>query len=501
LILLNGKNLTLENYIKIVKHYEEVGLDPKSVEKVKKSSEYVQRVVASGVPTYGINTGFGHLSTVSISVEDTSTLQENLLKSHACGVGKPLDDEMVRGMLLLRINALVRGFSGIRLIVIEKMVELLNKNVIPIVYAQGSLGASGDLAPLAHMALPLIGLGECKVQGKIYEAREGLNIANITPIDGLQAKEGLALINGTQAMCSIGAMNLYHAINVFNLSVHTLALTFEALEGISDVFDDEIHELRNQSGQQFVAKRLKSILSDSQRVTHQGEKRVQDAYSLRCSPQVLGASLDAINYVHQVIENEMNAVTDNPLVFQEREKVISAGNFHGQPLALAMDFLGIAMAEIANISERRLERMVNPYLNNDLPAFLVKNPGLNSGFMIVQYSAASLVSENKVLAHPSSVDSIPSSANQEDHVSMGNYAARKCQNIIDNVYKVVSMELLTALQAIDFTNPKGLSTKTRRIYDYVRQEIPFIENDDIMYTHIHKIEKLVKSQTFLSLIQ
>ena len=500
MIYINGENLNLNSFIKIVMDHELVGIDLSSIEKVNKACEYVKKVVDSGVPTYGINTGFGQLSTVSINKSDTSQLQENLIKSHACGVGQPLEEAYVRGMLLLRVNALIKGYSGIRLIVIEKMLELLNHNVLPVVYAKGSLGASGDLAPLSHMALPLIGLGEVTYKGKSYSAKEGLKVANIKPLPGLVAKEGLALINGTQAITSIAAVTIYNALNLFNLSVHTLGLTMEALRGITDVFDDEIHQLRNQTGQRFVAKRLREILNDSQLTTTQGELRVQDAYSLRCSPQVLGASLDTINYVYDVIEKEMNAVTDNPLVFADREKVISAGNFHGQPLALAMDFLSIAMSEVANISERRLERMVNSQLSNGLPPFLVKNPGINSGFMIVQYSAASLVSENKVLSHPASVDSIPSSANQEDHVSMGNHAARKAAEIIDNAYKVVSMELLTALQAVEFNNPQKLSSKTKKIYDYLRKNLPFIEDDVIMYEKIHKIESLVKSKEFILMI-
>lgn len=501
LIKLNGENLDIYTFINVVRNHALVGVEQDSIEKVNKAQAYVKQVVESGVPTYGINTGFGQLSTLSINKCDTSTLQENLIKSHACGVGKPLSNEVVRGMLLLRINALVKGYSGIRFCVIEKMIEMLNKDCIPLVFSQGSLGASGDLAPLAHMALPIIGLGEVVYKGKTYQATEGFKQADIEPLDGLKAKEGLALINGTQAITSIAAINIYEAINLFNLSLHTLGITMEALRGIIDVFDEKIHTLRNHKGQQFVAKRMKDILKDSKLMTKQGELRVQDAYSLRCSPQVLGASLDTINYVHDIIVNEMNAVTDNPLVFADEEKVISAGNFHGQPLALAMDYLSIAMSEVANISERRLERMVNTQLNNGLPAFLVKNPGLNSGFMIVQYSAASLVSENKVLAHPSSVDSIPSSANQEDHVSMGNHGARKAGEIIANAKKVVSMELLTALQAIDFSNPKDMSPKTKKIYEYIRKDIHFVEEDTMMYKMIHRIEAMIDEEAFLALLK
>jgi len=500
MIYINGDNLDLQTYIQIVLEKEKIGVKQSVIDRVDKACQYVKKVVESGVPTYGINTGFGQLSKVSIGKCDANKLQENLIKSHACGVGQALDETYVRGMLLLRINALIKGYSGIRFQVIQKMIDLLNKNVIPVVYAKGSLGASGDLAPLAHMALPLIGLGEVTYQGKTYGGKEGLEKAGIEPMEGLVSKEGLALINGTQAITAIAAMNLYQALNLFNLSVHTLGITMEALRGITDVFDEDIHRLRNQTGQQFVAKRMREILSDSQLTTQQGQLRVQDAYSLRCSPQVLGASLDAINYAYDVIEKEMNAVTDNPMVFPERESVISAGNFHGQPLAIAMDLLGIAVSELANISERRLERMVNADLSNGLPPFLVKNPGINSGFMIVQYSAASLVSENKVLSHPASVDSIPSSANQEDHVSMGNHAARKASEIIDNAYKVVSMELMTALQAVDFYDPNQMSQKTKKIYDHIRKDIPFIENDCIMYEKLHRIENMVKEKDFIQLI-
>ena len=500
MIYINGENLNLSSFAKIVFEKELVGVEKESIKKVNKACNYVKSVVDSGLPTYGINTGFGQLITVSINKKDTSVLQENLIKSHACGIGNALDEAVVRGMLLLRINALIKGYSGIRYIVIEKMLELLNKNVLPVVYAKGSLGASGDLAPLSHMALPLIGLGEVHINGKKFKADQALKMADIKPLEGLVAKEGLALINGTQAITSISAITIYHSLNLFNLSLHTLGVTMEALHGITDVFDDEIHQLRNQSGQIYVASRMREILKNSSLTTNQGDLRVQDAYSLRCAPQVLGASLDAINYVYDVIEKEMNAVTDNPLVFADREKVISAGNFHGQPLAIAMDFLAIAMSELANISERRLERMVNSALSNGLPPFLVKKPGLNSGFMIVQYSAAALVSENKVLSHPASVDSIPSSANQEDHVSMGNHSARKAADIVDNAYKVISMELLTALQAIDFSDPEKMSNNTKAMYDFIRQDIKFIEDDVLMYERIHKIEGLVKSKDFIKLI-
>ncbi|XFA98816.1 histidine ammonia-lyase [Candidatus Izemoplasma sp. B36] len=497
---INGSNLDIYSFSKVVLNYEKIMISESSKALVNKARKYVEEVINSEVPTYGINTGFGKLSVVSIKKSDVSKLQENLIKSHSCGVGTPFSESVVRGMLLLRINALIKGYSGIRLCVIEKMVEFLNKNLVPVVFSKGSLGASGDLAPLSHMALPLIGLGEVFYKNKRMSAIEGLKLAGIKPIEHLHAKEGLSLINGTQAMTSVAALAVLEGYKLLKLSEHVLGITMEALTGISDVFFDKIHTLRNQQGQIRVSEDMRSILNDSKLITKQGELRIQDGYSLRCSPQVLGASLDAVDYCKNIVENEMNAVTDNPLVFADEEKVISAGNFHGQPIALAMDFLTIAMSELANISERRLERMVNSNLSNGLPAFLVKNPGINSGFMIVQYSAASLVSENKSIAHPASVDSIPSSANQEDHVSMGTIAARKARTVIDNSQKVLSMELFTALQAVDFRDVDKMSSCTKAIYDFIRKDISFIEEDTIMYTKIHKIEELVNSNEFNKII-
>ncbi len=501
MIEINGSNLSVDIFCNVVLKKEKIKLSEKSIEKVNKARTYIEEVIESEVPTYGVNTGFGKLSDVSINKCDVSTLQVNLIKSHACGVGEPFDLAVVRGMLLLRINALIKGYSGIRLCVIEKMVEFLNKDLTPVVFSQGSLGASGDLAPLSHMSLPLLGLGEVFYQGVRLPAKEGLIKANIKPIDRLHAKEGLSLINGTQAMTSVAALAVHEATKLLKMSEYALALSMEALQGIKDVFYEGIHVLRNHPGQISVSKHLEDILSDSKLMTRQGEKRIQDGYSLRCSPQVIGASLDSINYCLDVVEREMNAVTDNPLVFADERKVVSAGNFHGQPIALAMDFLAIAVSELANIAERRLERMVNACLSNGLPAFLVKQPGINSGFMIVQYSAASLVSENKVLCHPASVDSIPSSGNQEDHVSMGTIAARKARDVLKNTKTVLTMEMLTALQALDFRQVELMSTKTKAIYDYVRKEIPFVDSDTIMYPLIHHLESMVDREVFDQLLE
>ena len=500
MIILNGKGLNLEKFIRVSRFNEEVQIGEEQIKLVNKAHIYVRDVVMSEKPVYGINTGFGKFSEVPIKKEDVSKLQENLLKSHACGVGNPFSDEIVRGMMLLRVNALIRGNSGIRINVLYKLVEMLNKQVHPVVFEKGSLGASGDLAPLSHMSLPIIGLGECFYQGKRMSTTEAFNLAGIEPIENLKAKEGLSLINGTQAMTSVGAITLYDATRLAKLANVSLGLTMEALHGIIDAFDDRVHQLRGHQGQIKAAAEIREILQGSKHITRQGEERVQDAYSIRCAPQVHGATIDALDYVKEKIEIEMNAVTDNPIIFADDDIAISAGNFHGQPMALVFDYLGIAISELANISERRLERLVNPALSNGLPAFLVKKPGINSGFMIVQYSAASLVSENKVLAHPASVDSIPSSANQEDHVSMGTIGARKAMTILENATRVVAMEIFTACQAIDFKGNTGLGDTTGKAYQKVREYIPFIDDDEIMYHHIQSLESLLTRDDFYNAI-
>jgi len=500
MITLNGNQLTLDLLMKIARDHEMIEIDLESQKLVEKASLFVKDIAMHDEPVYGINTGFGHLANVRIDKKQLSLLQSNLLMSHACGVGDPLPIETVRAMMALRINALIKGYSGIRLETIIKMVEYLNLNIIPVVYEKGSLGASGDLALLSHMSLPLIGLGEVFYLGEKMETKKALLKASIQSLPHLYAKEGLSLINGTQAMSAIGGIVLYDSLRLLKLANLSLSLTMEALEGITDAYHPMIHQLRNQDGQIMVAKEVLYLLNNSKHVTKQNEKRVQDAYSIRCAPQVHGASLDAFLHILHILEKEMNAVTDNPIILMDENKAISAGNFHGQPLAISFDYMGIAIAELANISERRIERMVNPHLSNGLPPFLAKYSGLNSGFMIVQYTAASLVSENKVLAHPASVDSIPSSANQEDHVSMGSISARKAKTIFDHARKVISMELLTACQAIDFRENKELGEKTRIAYEYIRKHIPFIEHDEVMFPYLHKIEEIISSDAFYHMI-
>lgn len=426
-------------------------------------------------------------------------LQSSLIKSHACGVGEHFSIEIVRAIMLLRVNALTKGYSGIRISTLETLVDMLNKGVHPAIpEKKGSLGSSGDLAPLAHMVLVMLGEGEAYYRGELLSGMEAMRRAEITPIR-LIAKEGLALINGTQVLTAVGAIATYDALRLAKLADVSAALTFEALRGITDVFDEKVHLVRNHVGQMACSKNMIQILEDSFLTTRQGDIRVQDPYSLRCLPQIHGASKDAIDYVLDKVNKEINAVTDNPLIFPDDDEVISCGNFHGQPMALAFDFLGIALAELANSSERRIERLVNPSLS-ELPAFLTeKKGGLNSGFMIAQYTAASLVSENKVLAHPASVDSIPSSGNQEDHVSMGSIAARKARDILYNTTRVIAIELLTAAQAVEFTDPeKKLGKGTQVAYNMIREEVEKkLCEDRVMYVDFEKVISMVTSNRIL----
>lgn len=488
-IIITGNTLTLEEIVAVCRDYKRVELSDLAIEKILESRKVVDEFVENEDVVYGITTGFGKFSDVSISKEESKTLQRNLIITHAVGAGKPFDTEVVRGIILLRVNNLAQGYSGAKLETIQTMIEMLNKRVHPIVPEKGSLGASGDLAPLSHMVLPMIGLGQAEYLGKVMTGQEAMKLAGIAVIQ-LTSKEGLALINGTQVMTAVGALTVYDALNIIKVSDIAAALSFEAQNGIVNALDHRLHDVRPHKGQIDTARIMLDLLNGSKMTSKQGEIRVQDAYSLRCVPQVHGASKDAINYVKEKVEIEINSVTDNPIIFPETKEGISGGNFHGQPMALSFDFLGIALAELANISERRLERLVNPTLSG-LPAFLVEHGGLNSGFMIVQYSAAALVSENKILAHPASVDSIPSSANQEDHVSMGTIAARKAREILENVRRVLAMEIMCACQGIDLRGNKGLGVGTKPIYEEVRKVVPMLKEDRPLYEDINKVEELI----------
>lgn len=488
-IIITGNTLTIDEVVSVCRNFCEVELSQAAVDKIKESRKIVDEFVENEDVVYGITTGFGKFSDVSISKEESKLLQKNLIITHAVGAGKPFDTEVVRGIILLRINNLAKGYSGARLETIQTMIDMLNKRVHPVVPQKGSLGASGDLAPLSHMVLPMIGLGMAEYMCEVIPGNEAMARAGIQIVE-LTSKEGLALINGTQVMTAVGALTIYDALNLVKASDIAAALSFEAQNGVVNALDHKVHDVRPHKGQMDTAKILLQLLEESKMTTRQGEIRVQDAYSLRCTPQVHGASKDAINYVRERVEIEINSVTDNPIIFPETREGISGGNFHGQPMALCFDFLGIALAELANISERRLERLVNPALSG-LPAFLVEQGGLNSGFMIVQYSAAALVSENKVLAHPASVDSIPSSANQEDHVSMGTIAARKAKEIMENVRRVIAMEIMCACQGIDLRGNKGLGKGTAPVYEAVRSQVQTLTEDRPLYEDINKCEELI----------
>lgn len=501
-IVLTGNDLTLEEVVAVARGNVKVALSEDAKQNIENSRKIIDDIVENEKVIYGVTTGFGEFCNVSISKEDCKTLQENLIRSHACGYGPNFATDIVRAIMLTRINALSKGFSGIRLLTVSTLLEMLNKGVHPLIPEKGSLGASGDLAPLAHMVLPMLGLGEAEYKGEILTGKEAMEKAGITPIQ-LDAKEGLALINGTQVLTATGALAVYDAIELSKIGDIAAALTIEALRGITDAFDSRLHVIRGHKGQVVTASNLLKLVEGSTYTTKQGELRVQDAYSLRCVPQIHGASKDTLDYVKTKVEIEINSVTDNPIVTREGD-VISGGNFHGEPMAQPFDFLGIGAAEIANVSERRLERLINPQLN-DLPAFLTKHGGLNSGYMITQYAAAALVSENKILAHPASVDSIPSSANQEDLVSMGTIAARTARDIVENSKRVLATELMAACQAIDFRKDSGfkLGKGTQKAYDVIRNATKFIEYDtDIqMYQELDKVTEVITNGQLLKAVE
>lgn len=488
-VIIGEGRLTFAEIQSVVREGLPIELSEAAKTLMQQSRQMVEKCVEEEKVVYGLTTGFGKFSDVTISHEDSIKLQENLITSHSCGVGEPLPAEVVRAMMLLRINALAVGYSGIRIETVETLTDMLNKGVIPVIPSKGSLGASGDLVPLAHMSLVLIGKGEANYKGMTMPGGEAMKLAGIEPVM-LTAKEGLALINGTPAMCSIGALAVIDSMQLMRTAEVIAALSMEAENGIIDAMDERIHALRGQPGQITVAENMRRLLNGSKYISRQGEKRVQDAYVFRCIPQIHGASRDAIEFVTNIINNEINAVTDNPIIFPETNEAISGGNFHGQYLAIGLDYLGIALAELADVSERRIERLVNPQLSG-LPAFLVKNGGVNSGMMIAQYTAASLVSENKVLAHPASVDSIPTSANQEDHVSMGMTAARKGREILFNTINVLAIELMCAAQAIEFQGKAGLAPAMAAVYDKVREWVHPLEEDRILYPDIEECAQMI----------
>ena len=499
-IVLNGQDLTLESLIRITRNGAQVCASLEAMEDVKKSRALVEELVAGGRPMYGINTGFGRFSEVAIPEEDINLLQIKLILADAAGVGAPLPTDVVRGMLVMRANSLLNGFSGVRPVVINTILDMLNRGVHPVVPEKGSVGSSGDLCPLAHMVLPMIGLGEAEYNGVVMEGAEAMAKAKI-PLIELKAKEGLALINGTQCMTSVAAHALAAAITLKKTADIVGALTVESLRGIKNAYDPRIQDVRRHLGQKEAAENMLRLLEGSEYVTTQGELRMQDSYSLRCIPQIHGASRLAIDYVASVVENEINAVTDNPIVLVDTGDVFSGGNFHGQPVAIAADTLGIALSELGNISERRIAKLIDPALNHGLPAFLVKHGGINCGFMIPQYAAAALVSENKVLAHPASVDSIPTSAGQEDHVSMGTIGARKAAQILENVRMVLGIELMCAAQALDLQEKRKLGAGTEAAYKVIRGAVKFMEEDRVFYKDQKLAAELIADGTLVKAVE
>ncbi len=500
MIELGQRPLSIEDVVNVARKHEKVELSAGARQRIVAARKVVDDSVASGKVAYAINTGFGALKNKIISAADQQQLQKNFMASHAVGVGPAFSDDVSRALVLIHANGFSKGHSGIRLQTVQTMLELLNRGVTPVIPEKGSVGASGDLAPLAHMGQVLTGNGEAVFQGKKMPAQEALQAAGIARLV-LEAKEGLALGNGTSAMTAVGALAVHDAQTVAETADVTAAMSLEALMGTDAALDERIHAAKAHPGQQAAAAHLRQLTQQSQIIaSHKDCDRIQDAYSLRCIPQVHGASRDAIAYARQVVETEMNSATDNPLIFQDGS-VFSGGNFHGQPVALVMDFLGIAVAELANISERRTFRLVDPKLNEGLPAFLIQDSGLNTGYMIIQYTAAALVSENKVLAHPASVDSIPTCANQEDHVSMGTIAARKCAQIIDNVQHVIAIEALCAAQALDFRLPLESGNGTRKAHQCVRKKVPHVEQDRPIQPDILTVLDLVKTGQLLQSTQ
>ncbi len=491
-IKIDGNNLTIDEFFKISKDLEKVELSPEAEARIVLSRKTLENFIKTGKAYYGINTGFGALASKRINSSDLKKLQKNLIKSHTAGVGEPLPDHVVRGTILLRANVLSKGFSGVRTDVVRLLLELLNKNILPILPSKGSVGASGDLAPLSHLALILLGEGEVRYKGEIRDTKSVFKEEGLTPLE-LVEKEGLALINGTQVLTAIGIFNLLESENLVKVADIAGALTFEAQLGNPSPFFEDIQKVRAYPGQIKTAENMRRLIERSPLWnSHSGKNKVQDAYSVRCIPQVHGAVRDTITHVRNVLEIEINSATENPLIFPERGEILSGGNFHGAPVAFAMDFLAIAMTELGNISERRIDRVVNPATNMDLPPFLIEDNGLNSGFMIAHVTATALTSENRTLAHPASVDNIPTSANQEDHVSMGNFAARKAGDIINNVKYILAIEIMASLQALDFYEEKT-SPNLEKVKTVVRKKVPFLSNDSRMDILFEEVAELIDS--------
>ncbi len=486
---ISAEHLSIERVREIIEKNLRLELSADAAKRITRCREYLDRKMESQKePIYGITTGFGSLCNISVEANELAQLQKNLVMSHACGTGERVPSEIVKLMLLLKIQSLSYGHSGVQLVTVQRLVDFFNEGVLPVVYDQGSLGASGDLAPLAHLSLPLFGLGEVEFEGAVRPAAEVLAAKGWAPVE-LQSKEGLALLNGTQFMSAFGVWSLIRARALSEWADKIGAMSLDAFDGRIEPFCDEVHIVRGHKGQLTTARAFRRLLEGSE-ILDRAKAHVQDPYSFRCIPQVHGASKDTIDYVESVLTNEINAVTDNPTVFPEEDMVVSAGNFHGQPIALAMDFLAVAVAELGSISERRTYKLISGV--RGLPSFLVARPGLNSGFMIPQYTAASIVSQTKGLCWPASCDSIPSSQGQEDHVSMGSNSATKLRRVVLNTERVLAIELMNAAQALEFRRPLRSSAVIERLHADYRRVVPFVDNDCVMYPYIEASVKFLQ---------
>jgi histidine ammonia-lyase len=497
MLQISGQPLTIQQIADVAARREHVALGVDARERVARSRTVVEQIVAEGRTVYGVNTGFGKLSDVSIDRSDLRQLQLNLVRSHSCGLGDPLSEAEARAMLLLRANVLATGFSGARPLVIETLIAMLEKGVTPVIPEKGSVGASGDLAPLAHLALAVIGEGEAFYEGERLASAVALARAGITPLQ-LEVKEGLALLNGTQAMGAVGSLALHRAARLVHLADVAGAMTLEALRGTPVAFDDRIHTARPHPGQTAVAAHLRELLHDSEiRESHvDNDPRVQDAYSLRCMPQVHGAVRMALGHAREVVEIESGSATDNPLVFAETGEVLSGGNFHGAPLALVFDYAAIALTDLISITERRIDRLVNPDSNEGLPPFLTAQPGISSGFMMLQVTAVALLNEVKVLAHPASIDNVPTDGGKEDHVSMGMTSATKLRSIVNLAEMVTAIELMTAAQALDYRAPLAPGRGAKQAYDIVRGLVAPLTVDRAMSKDIEEITNAIRRGDF-----
>lgn len=488
-IIINHQPVTLEDLHQVLQPDVKLQLSEECVASIQKGRNYLEEKLSRyKEPVYGINTGFGALCNTRIDLKDLQKLQENLVRSHACGLGETVPEEIVKLMMYLKIRGLSYGNSGVQLRTVQRLVGMFNEGILPVIYQQGSLGASGDLAPLAHLSLPLLGEGYVSWKGKIMSSLEAIQELGWEPIN-LQSKEGLALLNGTQFMNAYGVWGCIHALKLWEWATLIGTISLEAFDGRTEAFHPSLQAIRPHKGQKYTADCVRNYLQGSL-IAVQPKNHVQDPYSFRCIPQVHGASWDAIQYAKHVFEIECNSVTDNPTIFPDEDLIISGGNFHGQPLALALDFLSLAIHELGSISERRIYQLINGH--RDLPVFLTPSPGLHSGFMIAQYTAASIVSQNKMLSMPASADTIDSSRGQEDHVSMGANAATKAYRILENVYQILGIEIMTAMQAIDYRKPLKSSSIIEKIRSDYREQIPFIEQDTFMQPFIQQSVKFIK---------